>query len=72
MKLELFVEDDHRVWSHWSETSQKERTNIVHELLYVECGKKWYRRTYFQGKNRDADVENGQKATVGKWKAGQN
>ena len=33
---------------------------------------KWYRRTYFQGRNRDADVENGHVDTVGEGEGGAN
>ena len=33
---------------------------------------KWYRRTYLQGKNTDADVENGFVDTVGEGEGGTN
>ena len=34
------------------------------------CLEKWYRRTYFQGRNRDVDKENGYVDTVGEGEGG--
>ena len=36
---------------------RKRKTNIAYYCFYVGS-KKWYRLTYFQGRNRDADIEN--------------
>ena len=40
--------------------SQKEKKNIVpYNNIYMWNPEKWYMWTYLQGRNRDADVENG-------------
>ena len=43
-----------------NEVNQKENIYIyiLHINVYMWNLEKWFRRTYFQGKNRDADIEN--------------
>ena len=40
-----------------SEVSQKEKKKISYIDTYMWNLEKWYRETYFQGRNRDTDVE---------------
>ena len=54
-----------------SEVSQKEKTNIVYEGIYVES-RKWYSWAYLQGSNRDADAEKGHVDTAGEEEGGTN
>ena len=47
------------------EVSQKEKNKYI--LTHIcRIQKKWYRRTYLQGRNRDTDVENRLVDTAGK------
>ena len=41
-----------------SEVSQKEKRQISYIKLYIWKLEKWYWWTYFQGRNRDRDLEN--------------
>ena len=54
-----------------SEISQKEK-NKYHINAYIWNLEKWYRWTYLQGTNRDADVEDGPVYTAGGGEGGMN
>ena len=49
--------DEPRECHEWSKSRQRRR-NIVWHLLYVECGKKWYRWTFLQNRKRLTNLEN--------------
>ena len=38
--------------------SERKKIYILHINVYMWNLEKWFRRTYFQGRNRDADIEN--------------
>ena len=54
-----------------SEVSQKEKNKYDIINAYTQNLKKWYWWTYLQGRNRNADIENGLVDTVGERKVGQ-
>ena len=46
--------------SHGAKEVRERKTNIMHEHIYVESGKKlvWMKKIYLQSKNRDMDLGN--------------
>ena len=48
-----------------TESSKSEREKqILYSNTYIETLEKWYRLTYLQGRNREADIENRHVDTV--------
>ena len=56
--------------TEWNKSEREKQISYVN--TYMWNLEKWYRWTYLQGRNRDADVENGRVDTEGEGKSGMN
>ena len=59
--------DEPRV-SHTEWSKSEREKQILHIIAFMWNLKTWYRLTYFQGRNRDADVENRHLDTGRRWR----
>ena len=45
--------------TEWSKSEGEKQISYIDAYMWNLKEKKWYRWTYLQGRNRDADIENG-------------